>query len=88
MVVLTHEERFDVPALAGALASDAFYVGASVCYTCHGRQHEKFTLHVNGIRAIGKSGSSSSEAEAEGSWVKVIINSSCAYVRKAGRAEQ
>jgi xanthine dehydrogenase accessory factor len=28
VVVLTHEERFDVPALAGALASDAFYVGA------------------------------------------------------------
>jgi xanthine dehydrogenase accessory factor len=26
--VLTHEERFDVPALAGALRSDAFYVGA------------------------------------------------------------
>ena len=28
IVVLTHEERFDVPALAGALASDAFYIGA------------------------------------------------------------
>ena len=28
VVVLTHEERFDVPALAGALGSDAFYVGA------------------------------------------------------------
>ncbi len=28
VVVLTHEERFDVPALAGALASDAFYIGA------------------------------------------------------------
>ena len=28
IVVLTHEERFDVPALAGALRSDAFYVGA------------------------------------------------------------
>jgi xanthine dehydrogenase accessory factor len=28
VVVLTHEERFDVPALAGALAGDAFYVGA------------------------------------------------------------
>jgi xanthine dehydrogenase accessory factor len=28
VVVLTHEDRFDVPALAGALASDAFYVGA------------------------------------------------------------
>jgi xanthine dehydrogenase accessory factor len=28
VVVLTHEDRWDVPALAGALASDAFYVGA------------------------------------------------------------
>jgi xanthine dehydrogenase accessory factor len=28
VVVLTHEERFDVPALKGALATDAFYVGA------------------------------------------------------------
>jgi xanthine dehydrogenase accessory factor len=28
IVVLTHEERFDVPALVGALRSEAFYVGA------------------------------------------------------------
>ncbi|MBA3366125.1 MAG: XdhC family protein [Actinobacteria bacterium] len=28
VVVLTHDDRFDVPALAGALRSDAFYVGA------------------------------------------------------------
>jgi xanthine dehydrogenase accessory factor len=28
VVVLTHEERWDVPALAGALGSPAFYVGA------------------------------------------------------------
>lgn len=28
VVVLTHEDRFDVPALKGALESDAFYVGA------------------------------------------------------------
>jgi xanthine dehydrogenase accessory factor len=28
VVVLTHEERLDVPALVSALASDAFYVGA------------------------------------------------------------
>lgn len=28
VVVLTHDERFDVPALAAALASDAFYVAA------------------------------------------------------------
>jgi xanthine dehydrogenase accessory factor len=28
VVVLTHEDRWDVPALAGALAGDAFYIGA------------------------------------------------------------
>jgi xanthine dehydrogenase accessory factor len=28
VVVLTHEDRFDLPAIAGALESDAFYVGA------------------------------------------------------------
>jgi xanthine dehydrogenase accessory factor len=28
IVVLTHEDRFDVPALQGALATDAYYVGA------------------------------------------------------------
>jgi xanthine dehydrogenase accessory factor len=28
IVVLTHEEKFDAPALAGALATEAFYVGA------------------------------------------------------------
>jgi xanthine dehydrogenase accessory factor len=28
VVVLTHEDRWDVPALAGTLASEAFYVGA------------------------------------------------------------
>ena len=28
VVVLTHDEKFDVPALAGALDTDAFYIGA------------------------------------------------------------
>ena len=28
VVVLTHEDRFDIPALSGALETDAFYVGA------------------------------------------------------------
>jgi xanthine dehydrogenase accessory factor len=28
VVVLTHDEKFDVPALVGTLATDAFYVGA------------------------------------------------------------
>jgi xanthine dehydrogenase accessory factor len=28
VVVLTHDDKFDIPALVGALATDAFYVGA------------------------------------------------------------
>jgi xanthine dehydrogenase accessory factor len=28
IVVLTHDDKFDVPALTGALATDAFYIGA------------------------------------------------------------
>jgi xanthine dehydrogenase accessory factor len=28
VVVLTHEDKFDLPALKGALATDAFYIGA------------------------------------------------------------
>src|SRR5207244_6683141 len=28
VVVLTHDDRFDIPALRGALAGEAFYVGA------------------------------------------------------------
>ena len=28
VVVLTHDDKFDVPALTGALATDAFYIGA------------------------------------------------------------
>ncbi len=28
VVVLTHDDKFDLPALAGALATDAFYIGA------------------------------------------------------------
>lgn len=36
--------------------ADAFYVGATACYTCHGRQHEKYSLHLNGIRPTGKAG--------------------------------
>jgi xanthine dehydrogenase accessory factor len=41
VVVLTHEERFDVPALAGALASDAFYVGALGSRRTQARRRER-----------------------------------------------
>ena len=41
VVVLTHDDRFDVPALAGALASDAFYVGALGSRRNQERRREK-----------------------------------------------
>ncbi|HET7760419.1 MAG TPA: XdhC family protein [Gaiellaceae bacterium] len=41
VVVLTHEERLDVPALAKALASDAFYVGAIGSRRTQGKRRER-----------------------------------------------
>jgi xanthine dehydrogenase accessory factor len=41
VVVLTHDERFDIPALQGALASDAFYVGALGSRRNQERRREK-----------------------------------------------
>jgi xanthine dehydrogenase accessory factor len=41
VVVLTHDERFDIPALRGALASDAFYVGALGSRRNQDRRREK-----------------------------------------------
>jgi xanthine dehydrogenase accessory factor len=41
VVVLTHEERWDVPALAGALATDAFYVGALGSRRTQARRRER-----------------------------------------------
>src|SRR5207248_497430 len=41
VVVLTHEDRWDVPALAGALASDAFYVGALGSRRAQARRREQ-----------------------------------------------
>jgi xanthine dehydrogenase accessory factor len=43
VVVLTHEERFDVPALLGALRSDAFYVGALGSRRTQGRRRERLS---------------------------------------------
>jgi xanthine dehydrogenase accessory factor len=40
VVVLTHEERLDVPALTAALGSDAFYVGAIGSRRTQGRRRE------------------------------------------------
>ncbi len=41
VVVLTHDEKFDIPALAGALSSDAFYVGALGSRVAQTRRREK-----------------------------------------------
>jgi xanthine dehydrogenase accessory factor len=41
VVVLTHEERLDVPALTAALASDAFYVGAIGSRRTQGKRRER-----------------------------------------------
>jgi xanthine dehydrogenase accessory factor len=41
VVVLTHEERWDVPALIGALASGAFYVGAIGSRRTQDRRRER-----------------------------------------------
>jgi xanthine dehydrogenase accessory factor len=41
VVVLTHEERWDVPALVGALASGAFYIGAIGSRRTQDRRRER-----------------------------------------------
>ncbi|MEX2212350.1 MAG: XdhC family protein [Gaiellaceae bacterium] len=41
VVVLTHEEKFDAPALAAALASEAFYVGALGSRRAQERRRER-----------------------------------------------
>jgi xanthine dehydrogenase accessory factor len=41
VVVLTHEERLDVPALTTALPSDAFYVGAIGSRKTQAKRHER-----------------------------------------------
>jgi xanthine dehydrogenase accessory factor len=41
VVVLTHDDRFDVPALTGALGTDAFYVGALGSRRNQARRREK-----------------------------------------------
>jgi xanthine dehydrogenase accessory factor len=41
VVVLTHDDRFDVPAIAGALDTDAFYIGALGSRRNQARRREK-----------------------------------------------
>ena len=41
VVVLTHEEKFDLPALQGALATEAFYIGAMGSRRAQARRRER-----------------------------------------------
>jgi xanthine dehydrogenase accessory factor len=41
VVVLTHDEKFDIPALVSALRTDAFYVGALGSRVAQARRREK-----------------------------------------------
>jgi xanthine dehydrogenase accessory factor len=41
IVVLTHEDRFDIPALRGALETDAFYIGALGARRNQARRRER-----------------------------------------------
>lgn len=49
VVVLTHDEKFDIPALAAALRTEAFYVGALGSRVAQARRREK--LVEAGLRA-------------------------------------
>lgn len=48
-------KRLDVE-LSTRPSDSAEYVGTSVCLTCHGVTHEKQTLHMLGLRVMGKTG--------------------------------
>lgn len=54
VVVLTHEERFDTPALVGALASDAFYVGALGSRRNQERRRERLRAAGVGEQALAR----------------------------------
>ena len=41
VVVLTHDDKFDIPALAAALRSEAFYVGALGSRRAQGKRRER-----------------------------------------------
>ena len=59
VVVLTHEERLDVPALTAALASDAFYVGAIGSRRTQAKRRERLLeagLERGAARAAGRPG--------------------------------
>jgi xanthine dehydrogenase accessory factor len=49
VVVLTHDDKFDLPALSGALATDAFYIGALGSRRNQERRRER--LIENGVAA-------------------------------------
>jgi xanthine dehydrogenase accessory factor len=54
VVVLTHDDRFDVPALKGALASEAFYVGALGSRRNQDRRRERLLAEGVAAEAIDR----------------------------------
>jgi xanthine dehydrogenase accessory factor len=54
VVVLTHDDRFDVPALEGALATEAFYVGALGSRRNQERRREQLLQAGVGEEAIAR----------------------------------
>jgi xanthine dehydrogenase accessory factor len=54
VVVLTHDDKFDIPALAGALETDAFYVGALGSRRAQADRRERLLAAGVGEEAIGR----------------------------------
>jgi xanthine dehydrogenase accessory factor len=54
IVVLTHEDRFDIPALRAALASEAYYVGALGSRRNQERRRERLLAEGLDEEAIGR----------------------------------
>jgi xanthine dehydrogenase accessory factor len=54
VVVLTHDDKFDLPALKGALATDAFYVGALGSRRNQARRRERLLAEGVDEDALGR----------------------------------
>ncbi|MGH2996974.1 MAG: XdhC family protein, partial [Gaiellaceae bacterium] len=54
IVVLTHEDRFDVPALKGALQTEAFYIGALGSRRNQERRRERLLAEGVDEEALGR----------------------------------
>lgn len=87
VVVLTHEEKFDVPALTGALATEAFYVAAMGSRRAQERRRER--LLEGGVaeaelkRIFGPSGLDIGASSPEETGLSILAE---ALAARAGRA--